>query len=71
MKNFGEFYNNQIENASTIILSLYRFHPPEQVDVAVAMLREHNSLCHHRHHPSGELTRSSGQALDKASRSRR
>ena len=43
MKNFGEFYNNQIETASTIILSRTDAIPQEKLDKAVAMLREHNS----------------------------
>ena len=43
MKNFGEFYNNQIETASTIILSRTDMVPPQKLDAAVAMLREHNA----------------------------
>ncbi len=42
MKNFGEFYNNQIETASTIILSRTDAIPQQKLDQAVAMLREHN-----------------------------
>lgn len=42
MKNFGEFYNNQVETASTIILSRTDSIPQEKLDKAVAMLREHN-----------------------------
>ncbi len=42
MKNFGEFYNNQIETASTIILSRTDSIPQAKLDAAVAMLREHN-----------------------------
>ena len=42
MKNFGEFYNNQIETASTIILSRTDAIPQAKLDTAVAMLREHN-----------------------------
>ena len=42
MKNFGEFYNNQIETASTIILSRTDAIPQQKLDVAVALLREHN-----------------------------
>ena len=44
MKNFGEFYNNQIETASTIILSRTDSIPQSKLDAAVAMLREHNSV---------------------------
>ena len=43
MKNFGEFYNNQIETASTIILSRTDSIPQTKLDTAVAMLREHNA----------------------------
>ena len=42
MKNFGEFYNNQIETAGTIILSRTDSIPQQKLDAAVAMLREHN-----------------------------
>ena len=44
MKNFGEFYNNQVETASTIILSRTDSIPQAKLDGAVAMLREHNSV---------------------------
>ena len=44
MKNFGEFYNNQIETASTIILSRTDAIPQTKLDTAVHMLREHNSV---------------------------
>ena len=43
MKNFGEFYNNQVETASTIILSRTDMIPQAKLDTAVAMLREHNA----------------------------
>ena len=43
MKNFGEFYNNQVETASTIILSRTGNIPQAKLDAAVAMLREHNA----------------------------
>ena len=42
MKNFGEFYNNQIETAKTIVLSRTDAIPQQKLDTAVAMLREHN-----------------------------
>ena len=42
MKNFGEFYNNQVETASTIILSRTDSISQEKLDKAVALLREHN-----------------------------
>ena len=43
MKNFGEFYNNQIETASTIILSRTDSVPQAKLDLAVALIREHNA----------------------------
>ena len=42
MKNFGEFYNNQIETASTIILSRTDSVPQAKLDASVALIREHN-----------------------------
>ena len=42
MKNFGEFYNNQIETASTVILSRTADIPQAKLDAAVALLRERN-----------------------------
>ena len=56
MKNFGEFYNNQIETASTIILSRTDSIPQAKLDTAVAMLREHNQVATIVTTPWGELT---------------
>ena len=42
MKNFGEFYNNQIESAGTIILSRTQKLDQEKLEAAVALLREKN-----------------------------
>ncbi|MFU2433723.1 MAG: CobW family GTP-binding protein [Clostridiales bacterium] len=42
MKNFGEFYNNQIEAAGTIILSRTQKLSQEKLEAAAAMLREKN-----------------------------
>ena len=42
MKNFGEFYNNQIETAGTIILSRTQKVSPEKLQAAAALLREKN-----------------------------
>ena len=42
MKNFGEFYNNQIESAGTIILSRTQNASKEKIDEAIAMIREKN-----------------------------
>ena len=43
MKNFGEFYNNQIESAGTIILSRTQKLSQEKLEAAVALLREKNA----------------------------
>ncbi len=43
MKNFGEFFLNQIEYAGTIILSRTGKMSEEKVQACVAMLREHNA----------------------------
>ncbi len=42
MKNFGEFYNNQIESAGTIVLSRTQKLSQEKLEAAVAMLQEKN-----------------------------
>ncbi len=42
MKNFGEFYVNQVEHASSIILSHVQGLSQEKIDQVIAMLREHN-----------------------------
>ncbi len=44
MKNFGEFYNNQIETASTIILSRTDSVNQFKLDTAVELLRQHNQV---------------------------
>ncbi len=56
MKNFGEFYNNQVETASTIILSRTDAIPQAKLDTAVAMLREHNDKATIVTTPWSELT---------------
>ncbi len=43
MKNFGEFYDNQIANANAIILSRTAGMKAEKIDEVVAMLREKNA----------------------------
>lgn len=43
MKNFGEFYNNQIEFASTIILSRTQNVSDEKLAKAHELIREHNT----------------------------
>ena len=42
MKNFGEFFNNQVEYAGTIILSRTKDMKQEKLEECVKLLREHN-----------------------------
>ena len=63
MKNFGEFYNNQVETASTIILSRTQNLPQEKLHKAVTMLREKNTTATIVTTPWEELT---GQQLVEA-----
>ena len=56
MKNFGEFYLNQVETASTIILSRTDSIPQAKLDRAVEQLREHNENATIVTTPWGELT---------------
>ena len=42
MKNFGEFYNDQVENAPAIVMSRTQNLSDEKIAAAVALLREHN-----------------------------
>ncbi len=63
MKNFGEFYNNQIETASTIILSRTDALPQAKLDTAVALIREHNHKATIVTTPWGALT---GEQLTEA-----
>ena len=43
IKNFGEFFINQIEHAGTIILSRTQNISEEKLDKAIALIREHNA----------------------------
>ena len=43
MKNFGEFFNDQVENAGCIIVSHTDVAPAKKVEEAVALLRSHNA----------------------------
>ena len=43
MKNFGEFYNNQIETASTIVLSRTTGISDKKLDTALELIRQHNA----------------------------
>lgn len=56
MKNFGEFFNNQIENAGVIVLSRTDITDPKKVQAAVDMIREHNKEAAIITTPCGELT---------------
>lgn len=62
MKNFGEFYNNQIETASAILLSRTDAIPQEKLDAAVTLIREHNQAATLVTTPWSELT--GAQILD-------
>ena len=42
MKNFGEFFNNQIEHAKTIILSRTQNIKQDKLEAVVALIKEHN-----------------------------
>ena len=42
IKNFGEFFNNQIEHAGTIVLSRTQDISEEKLDKALELIREHN-----------------------------
>ena len=43
IKNFGEFFNNQIENAGTIVLSRTGDISEEKLEKALALIKEHNA----------------------------
>ncbi len=63
MKNFGEFYNNQIETAACIILSRTQGMKPEKLAAAVELIRQHNQKAALVTTPWDELT---GAQLRKA-----
>ncbi len=42
IKNFGEFFNNQVESAKTIVLSRTQNLTDEKLEEVVALLKEHN-----------------------------
>ena len=42
MKNFGKFFNNQVENAGTIVMSRTQKMSEDKLDAAVKMLKEKN-----------------------------
>ncbi len=43
IKNFGEFFNNQVESAGTIVISRSQKMKQEKLDEVTKLLREHNS----------------------------
>jgi G3E family GTPase len=45
MKNFGEFFNNQVESAGTIVLSRTQNVDEKKINDTLALLREHNKDC--------------------------
>lgn len=55
MKNFGEFFNNQVENAGTIVLSRTDVTEKGKVRKAAEMLREHNAAATIVTTPIGQL----------------
>lgn len=62
MKNFGEFFNNQIENAGTIVLSRTDIADAKKVQMDVELIREHNKDASIVTTPIGQL--SGGQLLE-------
>ena len=46
MKNFGEFFNNQIEHAGTVILSRTQNQTEEKLEAVIKMMRELNPKAH-------------------------
>ncbi len=63
MKNFGEFYNNQIETAGCIVLSRTQNVPEAKLKAAVELIRQHNDRATLVTTPWDELT---GQQLKQA-----
>ncbi len=55
MKNFGEFFNNQVENAGTIILSHTDGMDEAKLSAAVELLRQHNATATVVTTPWGQL----------------
>ena len=45
LKNFGEFFGDQIENAATIVLSHTQKANGEKIEECIKLLREHNPSC--------------------------
>ena len=56
IKNFGEFFLNQIEYAGTILLSRTQNMPEEKLEAVVALIREHNKTARIITTPWDDLT---------------
>ncbi len=56
MKNFGEFFNDQVENAGCIIISHADSTPAKKVEEAVELLRAHNATAVIVSTPFSQLT---------------
>ena len=56
MKNFGEFYNNQIESATTVVLSRTQNVDEAKLETAVNLIKEHNDKASIITTPWDELT---------------
>ncbi|MDE5780516.1 MAG: GTP-binding protein [Lachnospiraceae bacterium] len=56
MKNFGEFFNNQVESAGTIVISRTQKLPEAKLNETVELLREHNEKASIITTPWDELT---------------
>ncbi|MDE6251111.1 MAG: GTP-binding protein [Lachnospiraceae bacterium] len=56
MKNFGEFFNNQVESAGTIVISRTQKLPEAKLNETVELLREHNEKAAIITTPWDELT---------------
>ncbi len=56
MKNFGEFFNNQVENAGTVVLSRMDMVDAGKAQKAVDLLREHNQSASIVTTPISQLT---------------
>ncbi len=56
MKNFGEFFNNQIEHAGTIVLSRTDVVDPTKVQKDVELIRQHNQTAAIVTTPCSQLT---------------
>lgn len=50
MKNFGEFYNDQIEHAGTIVVSRTQMMDEDRLSECMHLIREKNEHAHHDHH---------------------